>query len=82
MATGSFVSFQGATGNGGADASYTHLQSTAREIWNVSHPLDKKPSVIIENENGEIVFGEIKYLSNVNIQITFSFAISGKAYLN
>ena len=82
MAIGAFISFQGTTSSGGADASYTHLQSTAREIWNVSHPLDKKPSVTIENENGEIVFGEIKYLSNVNIQITFSLAVSGKAYLN
>ena len=82
MATGAFISFQGTTGSGGADASYTHLQSTAREVWNISHPLDKKPAITTVDEEGNLIIGNIKYISDVNIQITFSLAVSGKAYLN
>lgn len=61
----------------------TFVQSSASATWNISHNLDKFPSVtVIEDTDNDVVFGDIFYTDSNNLTITFSAAFSGKAFLN
>ena len=60
----------------------THTQGSASSTWTVTHNLNKFPSVTIVDSNEEQIFGVVDYQSANTIVLTFSAAISGKAYLN
>lgn len=61
----------------------TFVQSSASATWNITHNLDKFPSVtVIEDTDNDVVFGDIFYTDSNNLTITFSAAFSGKAFLN
>ena len=60
----------------------THAQGVASSTWTVTHNLNKFPSVTIVDSNEEQIFGVVDYQSANTIVLTFSAAISGKAYLN
>ena len=60
----------------------THTQGSASSTWTVTHNLNKFPSVTIVDSNEEQIFGVVDYQSANTIVLTFSDAISGKAYLN
>ena len=60
----------------------THTQRVASSTWTVTHNLNKFPSVTIVDSNEEQIFGVVDYQSANTIVLTFSAAISGKAYLN
>lgn len=62
--------------------SYHHVQSNPSRVWEITHNLNKYPTVIItDNDNNEYE-GEIKKIDENNIVITFSTAFSGYADLN
>ena len=60
---------------------YEHTQGTASTTWTITHTLGGKPSVTIVDSADTHVFGEVQYLSNTQVVVTFSAAFSGKAYL-
>lgn len=60
----------------------THTQGSASSTWTVTHNLNKFPSVTIVDSEEEQIFGVVDYQSANTIVLTFSAAISGKAYLN
>lgn len=60
----------------------THTQGSASSTWTLTHNLNKFPSVTIVDSNEEQIFGVVDYQSANTIVLTFSAAISGKAYLN
>lgn len=64
------------------DKTYTHVQTTAATTWNIIHNLGKTPSITIFNSANELSFGNIEYLNDNQMRVTFSAAISGKAILN
>ena len=82
MAIGAFISFQGTTSSGGADASYIHNQDTANTIWDITHPLGKKPSVTCFNQIDIQMEGQIQYITNNRLIVSFNNSCAGKAYLN
>ena len=53
-------------------------------VWTINHngTWGPYPSVTVVNNNDIEHFGEIEYLSNTQLQITFSATFAGKAYLN
>jgi hypothetical protein len=61
---------------------YIHFQSVPSIVWTVAHNKDKYPSVTVVDSTGRVVFGQVDYIDKNVIQITFSAAFSGKAYLN
>ena len=65
-----------------ADKHFTFTQSTATNTWNVTHNLGKFPSVSVVDSGNTIVYGNIDYIDNNSLTITFSAAFSGKAYMN
>jgi hypothetical protein len=75
------MSIKGVTGGGG-DAHYMHSQGTAEANWVVNHNLNKKPSVTVVDSMDNIVHGEVEYLNNNSVSLTFAGAFSGKAYFN
>lgn len=60
---------------------YEHIQGTASTTWTITHTLGGKPQVTIVDSADTHVFGEVQYLSNTQVAVTFSAAFSGKAYL-
>lgn len=72
---------EGSTGTGVA-ATYTYTQGAASENWTVKHNLGTYPSVTIIDSGGNVVVGDVKYISSNEISISFAGAFSGKAYLN
>ena len=65
-----------------ADKNYVHLQSSPASTWTVTHNLNKRPSVTVVDSAEEIVFGEVEYISDNQVTLTFAGACSGKAYFN
>lgn len=64
------------------DKSLTFTQVTAESIWNITHSLNKFPSVTVVDDGGNVIIGDIYYLAQNQLTITFASAVSGKAYLN
>lgn len=60
---------------------YTHNQVAASATWNVAHNLNKKPSVSVVDSIDRITYGDVDYVDNNNVTITFNASFSGKAYL-
>ena len=61
---------------------YVHDQQVSSSSWVVTHNLNKFASVnIVDTANDEII-GEVTYNGLNQITITFSSAVSGKAYIN
>lgn len=65
-----------------ADKHYAHRQFTAASVWNVAHNLNKYPAVSVVDSAGTVVVGEVTYLDENNLTITFTSAFAGKAYCN
>lgn len=76
------VDLDGIYGQHIQDKTYTHTQSVASKEWHIIHDLQKYPSVSVVDSAGNIVVGDVEYISNSKIIIRFSGAFSGKAYLN
>lgn len=67
---------------GGGDKNYVHIQSTPSNEWSVSHNLGKKPSAIVVDSTDTVVYGDIQYIDDNTVTLTFSGAFSGRAYFN
>lgn len=65
-----------------SDKSYTHNQSVASQTWNINHNLSKFGSVTVTLSSGQVGYGDVQYIDNNNIVLTFAGAESGKAYIN
>ena len=71
------------TANGESLTSYTHDQSiTASASWTINHNMGKNPSVTVVDSANTYVIGEIDYLDQNSLVVSFKNAFKGKAYLN
>lgn len=76
------VSLLGLKSVGVSDAHYKHTQNVASATWTVVHGLNKKPSVTVVDSAMRTVVGEVEYLDNNSLTITFKSAFKGEAFLN
>ena len=65
-----------------ANETYTFVQASASATWTVQHNLDKFHSVTMALSTGQKGYGDIVYIDENNLTITFASAESGKAYMN
>ena len=65
-----------------SDKHYTHRQDVASDEWDITHNLDKYPSVSIVDSSGNNIYGNINYINVNRIKIYFQSAFTGKAYMN
>lgn len=71
------------TANGESLTSYTHDQSiTASASWTITHNMLKYPSVTVIDSANTCVVGEVNYLDQNSLVVSFKNAFKGKAYLN
>ena len=64
------------------DKHFTHNQSVASATWSVQHNLNKFPSATMVLSTGQKGYGDVTYVDENNLTITFASAESGKAYIN
>jgi len=65
-----------------ADKTFVFNQPIASATWNVQHNLGKFPSATMVLSTGQKGYGDVIYIDENNLTITFASAESGKAYLN
>ena len=65
-----------------ADKDFVFTQAVPSATWTIQHNMDKLPAVSAVNNNNMVVYGNVVYVDNNNLTITFSGGFSGKAYLN
>jgi hypothetical protein len=73
---------EGPQGPPGIIETYIHNQISSASTWSIQHNLGRYPSVSIVDSGGSIVLGAVKYISENEIQISFSAAFAGRAFLN
>lgn len=64
------------------DASYTHTQALSAATWTIVHNLGKMPAVSVVDSANTKVYGEVVYIDTNTLQVLFTAAFSGYAYLN
>jgi len=64
------------------DANFIFTQGIPSATWNITHGLNKFPSVTVVDTSKQIVIGDVIYTNTNSLVITFSAPFSGEAYLN
>lgn len=64
------------------DKNYVHEQLSSSSFWTVNHNLGKFPSVTVVDSGGTVVIGDITYIDQESLTISFSSAFAGVAYIN
>lgn len=61
---------------------YVYEQGIPADNWNITHNLNKYPSVMLTDSAGRIFQSEIDYIDTNSLVVYINGAVSGKAYLN
>lgn len=61
---------------------YSHTQGTASTSWTITHNLGFKPSVTTFDGSNQEVEGDTVHTNNNQCVVTFSYPISGSAFLS
>lgn len=67
---------------GGGDKYYMFEQATSSAVWQITHNLNKKPSVTVVDEYDRVVIPAVRYIDDNKVELTFNFSFKGRAYLN
>ena len=62
--------------------SFVHTQSVSASTWTISHNLGFFPSVNVVDSGGTTVIGDVSYITENQVSISFSAAFGGKAYFS
>lgn len=63
-------------------STYIHQQIAPADVWTINHNLGRFPGIVIVDSAGSKVYGDIQFVSENQIQVSFTAAFAGKAYLN
>ena len=75
-----FATFTISSGVG--DKNFVFNQAVASATWTVQHNLNKFPSCTMVLGTGQQGYGDVTFIDENNLTITFAGAESGKAYIN
>jgi hypothetical protein len=64
------------------EITYIENVTQSTDVWNLEHNLGRFPAVQVVDTAGSVVIGDIQYVDQNNITITFSAPFQGTAYLN
>jgi len=62
--------------------SFIFNQPTPAASWVIIHNLSGFPSVTTTDLAGNVILGQVRYLNNSTVVVTFSAPVAGSAYLN
>ena len=68
--------------NSAGDKNFVFNQAVASATWTVQHNLNKFPSCTMVLSTGQQCYGDVTFIDENNLTITFASAESGKAYIN
>lgn len=64
------------------DKNYVHSQDVASDTWTIQHNLNKYASATMVLSTGQKGYGDVQYIDENNLTITFAGDETGKAYIN
>lgn len=75
---------QGPPGRPGTNGGETFQfeQAAPSPVWTVPHNLQRRPSVMVTDQAGNVVISDIRYVDDNIIQITHGRPVAGFAYCN
>ena len=76
------IIYPGGAAETGGDKNFVFTQASASATWTVQHNLNKFPSCTMVLSTGQQGYGDVTFIDENNLTITFSGAVSGKAYIN
>lgn len=62
--------------------SYTHVQLSPSDSWEIAHNLNFYPNVMVLDSAGNMVEGSVTQTDTNNLTISFTGAISGRAHVS
>jgi len=66
-----------------SDSSFIYTQAIASNFWDITHNLNKFPSVqVVDTANTSILGFQINYINKNRLTLSFILPFAGKAYLN
>ena len=65
-----------------AKSKYVHTQASAATTWSITHNLKFYPNVSIVDSALSHVMGEVTYINENSLTVSFTSAFSGKAFLS
>ena len=68
--------------NTNGDKHFVFDQFDPKSTWEITHNMNKFPSVYIVDTANSVVEGLVEYIDKNSLTVTFNFPFSGKAYLN
>jgi hypothetical protein len=76
------IIYPGGSAEAEGDKNFVFTQASASATWNVQHNLNKFPSCTMVLSTGQQGYGDVTFIDENNLTITFASAESGKAYIN
>ena len=67
---------------GGGGNTFIFNQVFPVYVWYINHNLNKYPSVSVVDSAGNVFIGDIKYIDENNLTVTFLQMVNGYAYCN
>lgn len=62
---------------------FTWEQATPSNTWNITHSVKRiRPSVTVVDSLNRVVLGQVDYVDDTHITVSFSAAFAGKAFIN
>lgn len=69
--------------DGGDQPTIVHDQMVASNHWVINHTWPGGyPTVTVVDTSGNVLYGDVRYISSTRVDIFFSASVSGKAFLN
>src|SRR4051812_14048836 len=63
-------------------AGYRHIQGSPNTVWTIVHNLDRtRPEVVTVDGDDNVVYGDVAYISDSTVTVTFAVNTSGEAFL-
>jgi hypothetical protein len=66
----------------GFDSHFEFTQGVPSTTWDITHNLDKFPSISVVDTANTLVVGSYEYINKNRVILSFSTAFAGKAFLN
>jgi hypothetical protein len=63
-------------------AAYVHSQISSASTWTITHNLGYFPSVTVVDSSNNVVVGDVTYISDNVVTVSFNATFGGKAYLS
>ena len=76
------IIYPGGSAEAEGDKNFVFTQAVASATWTVQHNLNKFPSCTMVLSTGQQGYGDVTFIDENNLTITFAGAESGKAYIN